>query len=369
MRRARRRARPGAPPGSVIVDPKAPKPRMRVIAYGPERYVEKEIADPDEVRTLLNQWPVCWINVDGLGDAELLQRLAEIVRLHPLALEDVVNLHQRAKVEAYGEQAFIVTHMVQLKEQLGIEQLSLYLGENFVVTFQQEPEWDCLGPVRERIRKGLSQVRQRGSGYLAYSLIDAVIDQYFPVLESYGERLEALEDQIVLRPTQRRTSELHELKRELLHLRRILWPLRDALNTLLRDPIPHIDAETRVYLRDCYDHMLRILDFVETDREVCSDLMDLYLTSISNRMNEVMKVLTVIATIFIPLTFIAGVYGMNFDTEVSPWNMPELKWEYGYPACLAVMLVIAVGLLVYFRRKGWIGSAEDRRAEGESRST
>ena len=354
----RRRSRPGAPPGSVIVDPQAPKPKMRVIAYGPERYVEKEIVDPDDVRAFLDQWPVCWINVDGLGDAALLQGLAEIVRLHPLALEDVVNLHQRAKVEQYDEQTFIVTHMVQLREQLGIEQLSLYLGKNFVVTFQQEPEWDCLEPVRERIRKGYSQMRQKGPGYLAYSLIDAVIDHYFPVLESYGERLETVEDQILLHPNQQRMSELHEIKRELLNLRRVLWPLRDALNTLLRDPIPHIDAETRVYLRDCYDHVLRILDFVETDREVCSDLMDLYLTSISNRMNEIMKVLTVLATIFIPLTFIAGVYGMNFDTEVSPWNMPELEWEYGYPACLAVMLVITVGLLVYFRRKGWIGPAE-----------
>ncbi|MGQ0636469.1 MAG: magnesium/cobalt transporter CorA [Planctomycetaceae bacterium] len=362
-RKLRRRAQPGAAPGTLSIDPESPRPAMRLLAYGPEKFVERDIHVPQELQDYLGHWPVCWLNVDGLGDARTLEQLAELFHLHPLAMEDVVNVNQRAKVEQYGDRTFIVTHMMLLTEHLETEQVSLFLGANFVVTFQERPGWDCLEPVRERIRKHMMRVREAGAGYLAYAILDAVIDHYFPVLEKYGEKLELLEDRIIARPDRAAVAELHEVKRELLNLRRAAWPQREALNMLVRDEIAHINPETRLYLRDVYDHTVRIIDLVETYREVCSDLMDLYLSSISNRMNEIMKVLTVISTLFIPLTFVVGVYGMNFNTAVSPWNMPELNWYFGYPLCLAVMGAIAIAQLLFFRRRGWIGREPSRARE------
>jgi magnesium transporter len=358
-RRMKRRALPGTPPGTLSVDPEAPRPVIRLMAYGPERFIERDISDVDELRQFVGHWPVCWVNVDGLGDAVTLEQLAAMFQLHPLAMEDVVNTHQRAKVDQFGELTFIVAQMVQLTDHFESEQVGLFLGPNFVVTFQERPGWDCLEPVRDRIRKRVQRVREAGSGYLTYAILDAVIDHYFPVLEAYGERLEALEDRIVGQPERGVVAEVHGVKRELLYLRRTIWPQREALNTLVRDDIPHISAETRLYLRDVYDHAVRIIDLVETYREVCSDLMDLYLSSISNRMNEIMKVLTVISTIFIPLTFVVGVYGMNFNTAASAWNMPELNWPFGYPLCLALMAVITVVQFIFFRRKGWIGGPRE----------
>lgn len=354
----KRRTLPGAAPGTISVDPAAPQPVMHVIAFGPQGIVEKDIALPDDVREHLTHWPVCWLNVDGLGNEKTLSRLAEIFGLHPLAMEDVVNVHQRAKVEEYGDRLFIVTHMPELKDHLDTEQLSIFVGKNFVLTFQERPGWDCLEPVRERLRNPASRIRHEAADYLAYALLDAVVDQYFPVLEVYGERVEALEEQVLIRPDRGAVAAIHDVKRDLLHLRRAIWPQREAFNTLLRDPVPHVTDATRIYLRDCYDHTVRIIDLVETYREVCSDLMDLYLSSISQRMNEIMKVLTVISTLFIPLTFVVGIYGMNFNPAASPWNMPEINWYWGYPACLAVMAAITVGQLFFFRRKGWIGSRD-----------
>src|SRR5262245_15747505 len=356
-RRLRRRAAPGTAPGSLTVDPLAPKPVIRLLAYNTEKCVERDIADPQELRNFVGHWHVCWVDVDGLGDAHVLEQIAAIFHLHPLAMEDVVNVHQRAKVDTFGERTFIVTHMFSITEHLESEQVSLFLGPDFVITFQERPG-DCLEPVRERIRKQETRVREADAGYLAYAILDAVTDHYFPILEVYGERLESLEDRIVARPDRAVVAEIHDMKRELLYVRRAVWPQREALNTLVRDEIPHISAETRLYLRDCYDHSVRIIDLLETYREVCSDLMDLYLSSISNRMNEIMKVLTIISTLFIPLTFVVGIYGMNFDTQASPLNMPELKWYYGYPACLALMIAIAIAQLFYFRHKGWIGQGK-----------
>lgn len=356
-RRMKRRAEPGAAPGSLTIDPHAPRPVIRVLAYNAEKFVEQDIADPEELRTFLGHWHVLWVNVDGLGDARTLEQIAAIFHLHPLAMEDVVNVHQRAKVDTFGERTFMVTHMMRVGDHLESEQVSLFLGPDFVITFQESPGWDCLEPVRERIRKHVARVREGGAGYLAYAILDAVIDHYFPVLEAYGERLETLEDRIMAQGDRSVVAEIHDMKRELLYVRRAIWPQREALNTLVRDDIPHINAETRLYLRDCYDHCVRLIDLLETYREVCSDLMDLYLSSISNRMNEIMKVLTIISTLFIPLTFIVGIYGMNFNSDVSPWNMPEVKWYYGYPLCLALMAIIAVGQLFFFRHKGWIGQS------------
>lgn len=353
-RRLKRRAAPGTAPGSLTVDPHAPQPSIRVLAYSAEKFVEREITDPDELRAYLGHWHVCWVTVDGLGDARILEKIAAIFHLHPLAMEDVVNVHQRAKVDTFGERTFMVTHMPEYKGHLTMEQVSLFLGPDFVITFQ-EHSGDCLEPVRDRIRKQVARVCEKDAGYLAYSILDAVIDHFFPVLEAYGERLEAVEDQVLTQPDRGAVAEIHDVKRELLYVRRAIWPQREALNMLVRDDIPHINAETRLYLRDCYDHAVRIIDLVETYREVCSDLMDLYLSSISNRMNEIMKVLTIISTLFIPLTFIVGIYGMNFDPSISPLNLPETKWYYGYPLCLAFMGVIAAGQFLFFRRKGWIG--------------
>jgi magnesium transporter len=350
---ARRRSPPGAPPGTVTADPDAPRPVVRVMAFGPGELLERTLEDVGEIRDLRDRFPVTWVNVDGLGDADLIRRMGEVFGLHPLALEDVVNVHQRSKVERYGEVLFAVSRMVFLKEELETEQVSLFLGKGFLLTFQ-EREGDCLDPVRDRIRRSKGQIRQAGPDYLAYSLLDAVVDGYFPVLERFGERIEALETEAEGVPGQATISRIHELKRDLVTLRRAIWSQREAFGTLLRDRFPQITEETLVYLRDCYDHAVRVVELVESYREQGADLVSTYMSSVSNRMNEIMKVLTIIATIFIPLTFIAGVYGMNFDPGRSPLNMPELRWYWGYPFALGLMAVSVAGLLAFFRRKKWL---------------
>ena len=359
-RPARRRRRPanrppvGAPAGTFKIDPDAPHPRMRFMAYGPDGFVERDVTDIAAVTELRQKWPVVWLNVEGLGDAAILARLGEIFHLHPLALADVVNVVQRPKVEPYQDELFIVARMATLaNEHIESEQLSIFLGQGFVLTFLEDPG-DCLDPVREQIRRGLGQLRRAAADHLAYAILDAVIDAYYPILEQYGERLDALEDDIIARPRPDALYAIRTVKRDLLLMRRILWPMRDALNSLLRDPIDLISPDTRLYLRDCYDHLTQLMDILETDREIISGLQDIYQAGVSNRMNEVIKVLTIIATIFIPLTFIAGVYGMNFDPDASPWNMPELRMPWGYPAALGVMAIVALAMLLYFWRKGWL---------------
>ncbi len=350
-----RRTPPGTPPGTLVADPEAPHPVIRILAYGPDDMVEQEIGEPRRVRDFLNKWPVLWVDVEGLGNVETIRTLGEVFGLHRLALEDVINVHQRPKVEQYGEYYFIVTRMVRLSEHLETEQLSLFLGKNFVLTFQEGQPGDCLDLIRERIRQKRGRIREAGLDYLAYALLDAIVDCYFPILEEYGERLEAFEDEILSRPYGDVVARIHEIKRNLLTLRRAIWPQRETFNALLREETPFVTHETRLYLRDCYDHVSQLIDLIETYRELGSDLTDVYLSSISNRTNEIMRVLTVIATIFIPLTFIAGVYGMNFNPSASPWNMPELNWFWGYPFSLALMAAVALGQLIFFRRRGWLG--------------
>ena len=365
----RRRTPPGTPPGTLIVDPEAPHPSVRVIAYGPDETVEQEIHEPRHVRDFLDKWPVIWVDVEGLGDAETIRTLGEIFGLHRLALEDVVNVHQRPKIEQYDGYYFIVARMVKLGEHLETEQLSLFLGKNFVVTFQEGHPGDCLETIRERIRQKRGRIRDAGLDYLAYALLDAVVDCYFPIMEEYGERLEAFEDELLTYPHSDTVARIHEIKRNLLTLRRAVWPQRETFNALLRDETPLVTNETRLYLRDCYDHTTQLIDLIETYRELGSDLTDVYLSSISNRTNEIMRVLTVIATIFIPLTFIAGIYGMNFNPAASPVNMPELNWYWGYPFSLTLMALVAFGQLFFFWRRGWLGVPRvisgAGRAEGE----
>ena len=349
----RRRGKPGASPGTLTVDAEAPKPEIRVMAYGPDALVEKKYDSVRQVPQFLKEHPVTWVNVDGLGDTGVLRNLGKTFGLHRLALEDVVNVHQRAKVESYADHHFIIVRMVLLGERLNTEQFSMFVGSGYVLTFQ-ETRGDCFDLVRERLRKGGGKIRRTGPDYLAYALLDALIDAYFPVLEDYGERLDTMEDEVICMPRQDAIFRIQDVKRDLLALRRAVWPLREAVNSLVRDESDHFKDDTKIYLRDCYDHLVQVLDMVETYRELGSGLMDVYLSSLSNRMNEVMKVLTVIATIFIPLTFVAGIYGMNFNAEKSPWNMPELAWYWGYPACLGIMVVIAVVLVGMFWRKGWV---------------
>jgi magnesium transporter len=352
--RIHRRQPPGSGPG-MVVDPQAPKPIMRVMAFGPDGVVERTIESPEAVGEFVGVWPVTWLNIDGLGDVGTITQLGSIFNLHVLALEDVVNVHQRAKVEQYPDYYFIVGRMVEMAERVETEQLSLFLGRNFVLTFQELPG-DCFDPVRERIRKAGGRIRSAGPDYLAYTLIDAFVDHYFPVLEHYGEVLEALEDDVIMKPQRAVIARIHDVKRDLLTLRRAAWPLREALTTLYRETTPMITAETRLYLRDSYDHSVQIIDLLENYRDIASSLTDIYLSSVSNRMNEIMKVLTIFTTIFIPLNFIAGIYGMNFNTERSPLNMPELNWYWGYPFALGIMLLLGIVMLIYFGRKGWLKS-------------
>jgi magnesium transporter len=358
--RVHRRVPPGAPPGTLIADPNAAKPVMRVMAYSGEQAVEATLQDVAEISAYLSKWPVTWLNIDGLGDAGVIARIGELFNLHRLSLEDVLNTHQRSKVEAYGDHLYMVFRETERGCGAATDQISLYLGKNFVITFQ-ERHGDCMGGVRERIRTA-ERFRTQGPDYLAYAILDAVIDCYFPTLEDMGERLESLEEEVVLSPTEDMVHRIHSMKREMLQIRRAVWPMRDSVNILLRDPNPLIKDETRLYIRDCHDHVIQLIDMLETYRELGSDLMDIYLSSQSNRLNSVMKVLTMIATIFMPLSFIAGVYGMNFDF------MPELHWKYGYLLVWIFMAVVFAGMMYYFKRKGWLGSLKPKKNHAEKKS-
>jgi magnesium transporter len=349
----RQHVSPGALPGTFYVEPGAAPPEIRVIAYGAQEYAETTIREVSEIRPLLDKWPVVWVDVEGFGDGSTLRALSEMFDIHLLALEDVVLDQSRPKAELYGDRVFFITRMAQVRQDLETEQVSFFLGRQFVLTFQQGAPGDSFDRVRHHIRANAGTLRTSGADYLCYSLIDAIVDQYFPVLEQLGDRLEALETEALSRPSLDTVSRVHLIKSHLLAVRRIVWPMREALQTVLREQESVFKAETRVYLRDCQDNLLQIMDLVESYRELAASLTDLYLSSSSNRMNEVMKVLTIIATIFMPLSFLASLYGMNFDTEASPWNMPELKTRFGYPALLVVMAIIAVGMVLAFWHSGW----------------
>ncbi len=356
-----RRAPPGTAPGTLIADPTAAPPAIRLIHYRETEILEETVDTIEGLPERIERWPVTWVDIEGVGDIELFQRLGEMFDLHRLAIEDAANLHQRPKFEDYDDHVFVVTRMIRPETAPATEQVSMFVGENFLITVQEAPG-DCFEPVRERLRGGKGPIRRRGPDYLAYALLDAVIDNYFPVLESYGEQVESLESGVITEPHREHVVEIHQLKRELLSMRRAVWPQREMINALIRDEARVITRQTRVYLRDCYDHTVQLMDIVEVYREVTSGLIDIYLSSVSARMNEVMKVLTIIATIFIPLSFIASLYGMNFATD-KPWNMPELKWAYGYVYSLVLMLVIAGGLLFWFWRKGWLTEKKRGRAQ------
>lgn len=350
----KRYSTPGTEPGTLrpIESPRTDKVRMTVIDYDADHFEEKTIESVEELAPYCDTPSVTWINIEGLTDIPLLEALGREFDIHPLTLEDVLNCGQRPKLEDYGSYHFVVMKSLRLAEAgLELEQISFILAEHFVITLQEIPG-DSFEAVRERLRKGKGQIRSAGPDYLAYALIDALVDEFFPVLETYGEHLEALEDTVIQKATPDTLNEIHQIKRELLIVRRAAWPEREVINALQREGNDLIRPETRVFLRDCYDHTIQVIDMIETYRDLAGGLLEVYLSSVSNRMNEVMKVLTIISTIFIPLNFIAGLYGMNFNTDY-PLNMPELHWAYGYPAVLCVMLTVAVSLVFYFRRKGW----------------
>jgi len=345
----------GARPGTLVINHTAPKPIIRVIEYKPDSVEEHELSDVSELQGLLHEDSVSWIDVQGLGDEEVLRAIAKVFDLHALALEDVVNVPQRPKVEDYEKHLLYITRMAILDNAYKVkaEQVSVFVGPRFVLTFQ-ERHGDVLDPVRNRLRQGKGPIRKSGADYLAYAIIDTVVDGYYPILESLGEVLESMEDEIIERPRRSLLQKIHHIKRELLAIRRAIWPQREAVNALIRDDNPLVSDAVKVYLRDVYDHCVQIIDVVETYRELAGGLMDIYLSSLSNRMNEVMKVLTIMASIFIPLTFMAGIYGMNFE------YMPELGFRMGYPTLLVAMVVVAIGMVLYFRSRGWLGGGNER---------
>jgi magnesium transporter len=354
---------PGSPPGTLAIDPTLPPPELRLIAYGPDRFEERTLKSPAELAPYLKDgpdaWPVVWLDVDGLGDAQTLETVAAAAGLHKLSLADVAHPYQRPKVEDYGSYLFIIarapTRSADSDASLDTEQVSFCLTQRLVLTFQERfKPGDCFGPVRDRLRQSVGNLRIKGPDLLVYALLDATVDAYFPLLESLGEQLDDLEAAAMAGIDNRTLFRLHDIRREFLTVRRAAWPLREALGALHRDQSPLISDSTRIYLRDLYDHTIQIIDLVETGRELGTGLAEMHLSLVSQRMNEIIKVLTIITTIFIPLSFIAGIYGMNFDTS-KPLNMPELGWRYGYIAVLLFMAIITALMILAFWRRGWIG--------------
>jgi magnesium transporter len=356
-RRKRRMPNLNLPPGTMQVDPEASRPVLTAFGFSASGFEEVTLKDASEIRPLLAKWPVVWLNVDGFGDEAVLRGVQEVFGIHPLAMEDITDTTQRAKVESYGDNTFLVVPMPQVHRE-GVrfesEQLSLYLVDRAVVSFQATAPGDCLTVIRDRIRSGRGRVRSSNAAYLAYALIDTVIDAYFPLVSHMGDRLEELEERIVEDVDVHQIHDIRAIKVDLMRIRRAVWPMRDAVAAM--SALDRVyGQELRPYLRDAQDHVARLMDLLETDRFMASDLMEIYLTATSNRLGEVNKFLTIVATIFIPLGFIASVYGMNFAPD-SPWNMPELSWRYGYPFALGLMLFTALGFMGYFWWKGWLGS-------------
>ncbi|TFG92120.1 MAG: magnesium/cobalt transporter CorA [Syntrophobacterales bacterium] len=347
----KRSVKAGLPPGSLVYvgDKGAGKAKISVVEYKENMVREASISDLTECFSCSDVSTVTWIDVNSVHQVELVAKLGECFNLHPLVVEDILNTDQRPKLEDFGEYLYIVFRAFSCNGghcPMETEQISLILGTNFVISFQ-EKESLLFDKILDRIRTGKGRTVKSGADYLAYSLIDTVVDNYFIVLEHLGERMEALEDALVANPASQTLREINLLKRDLISIRRSVWPLREVLNNMQREGSTLITESTRIYLRDVYDHTIHAIDTLETFRDMISGMLDIYLSSASNRLNEVMKVLTIIATIFIPLTFIVGLYGMNFR------YMPELRWRWGYPAILLIMAIISACMVYYFKKKKW----------------
>jgi magnesium transporter len=340
------------PPGSLvhIGEKKNDGIRITVCEYDDQHFQEKELETLEGCFPFREEPTVTWVHVDGVHRVETMEKVGSCFQLHPLVLEDILNTDQRPKMEDYGQDLFIVLKMLTYDEktgQIAAEQISLVLRSHSVISFQ-ERGGGIFASLQERIRNGKGRLRKMGADYLAYALLDFIVDQYFLILERLGERIELLEEKLLTDPTTPTLQKIQNLKREMIFLRRWIWPLREVVSGLERGESAWVREATRVYLRDVYDHTIQVMDTIEIFREMLSGMMDIYLSSLNNRMNAVMKVLTIIATIFMPLTFLAGVYGMNFK------HMPELEWRWGYPAAWLVMVLISILMLFFFRRKKWL---------------
>lgn len=340
----------GAPPGTVVYSGKdtAEKVKITLIEYNETQFIEKNFYDFAECLESVDPNMVKWINVDGIHKVGLIEAIGKHYNIHALTLEDIVNTNQRSKFEDYDTYVVSIMKMIYYDEEIRSEQLTVILMEGMVISFQEIHGGDAFDMIRNRIRQGKGRIRKMGADYLAYALLDAVVDCYFTILEKFGDRIELLEEELMEEPTKETLKQLHFMKREMIFLRKAVWPMRELINNLERSETELIKPSTDIYLRDLHDHSVRVIDTVETFRDLLSGMMDIYLSSVSNRMNEVMKVLTIITTIFVPVTFIVGVYGMNFDF------MPELHSKWGYPLTWMVILVTIGSLLIYFRRKKWM---------------
>lgn len=348
----KRSTKTGLPPGALvhIGEKKAEKVRINILDYDENQFEEKEAKNIEECFPFKDKPTITWINIDGLHQVDIIEKIGKNFDLHPLLLEDILNTEQRPKIEDFETYIYIVLKMLLYDEktnEINSEQVSIIFGQNFVISFQ-EKEVDVFNPLREIIRTGKGRIRKMKADYLAYSLIDAIVDGYFLILEKLGENIEDVEEIMMANPSPETLKAIHKLKRRMISLRKSVWPLREVVSALERSESSLIHDQTRIYLKDVYDHTIQVIDTVETHRDMLSGMLDVYLSSISNKLNEIMKVLTMIATIFIPLTFIVGVYGMNFEF------MPGLKWYWGYPAIWGVMLMIVISMLLFFRKKKWI---------------
>ena len=347
----------GLSPGTPLFvgEKKAEEIAITVITYDAEHFERKELDSIEECFPFKDRPGVSWVNVDGLHEIGIIQDLGKCYGWHPLIVEDILNTNQRTKMDIFDDHIFLSLKMLTYNsdaQTLGVEQLSIIFGNNYVMTFQ-EKRGDIFDPLRNRIKTSKGRIRKSGSDYLAYALVDSVVDNYFTVLEKIGEEIEYMEEKLVTNPVPDTLQRIHDLKKEMIYLRKSVWPLREIISGLEREESPLIRESTHIYLRDLYDHTIQVMDTAETFRDMISGMLDVYLSSVSNRMNEVMKILTIFAAIFIPLTFIAGLYGMNFNPERSPFNMPELNWYFGYPFALGIMLLIGTGMMIYFKRKKW----------------
>jgi len=342
----------GQPPGTLTYTGRSrlDKIKITVIEYNEDQYQERTLEEVEEYEKFKDKDTVTWINVDGVHDIDTVEQIGKYFDIHPMLMEDIVNVHQRSKIDSFEESVFIVIKMISLENkssQVEKEQLSLILGTNFVISFHEKTD-DIFNPIRERIKKESCAIRKMGADYLAYTLVDVVVDNYFIVLEKIGDLIEEVETELITDPTPQTMRAIHDLKKEVLFLRNSIWPLREIYSKLVRTESKLVHLSTAIYFRDLHEHTIEVIEIIETYRDIIYGMTDIYISSVSNKMNEVMKVLTIIATIFIPLTLISGIYGMNFA------YMPELQWRYGYPGIMLVMLLISVFMLAYFKRRKWL---------------
>jgi magnesium transporter len=350
------KSQPGSPPGILRDVPESPPPTLRVLAYGPEDYEEVVLDAVEEIETYRERWRVVWLDVEGVEDADVMADVGEVFGVPRLALEDIQSTAHRPKVEFLERHTHVILKMADFHERLELEQVSLIVGQGFVVSFRvANQEEDYFESIRRRIFDGRRQIRTCGADYLGYAIIDRVIDAGFPVLEQFAETYNDLEGEIVKPSTPNLLTQIHSLNSQLLVLRRSVWPHRDLVQSLRQHPDSNFSEGVDRYLKDCHDHAVQISELADNYHALGTQVLSFYLSLAGHRQNEITKILTIVATIFIPLTFIAGVYGMNFNPEASPWNMPELGWYWGYPAALLAMVLIGLGLLVFVWRKGWIG--------------